>query len=86
MSIEGGTFICYRHDFESDDVKEWDQHCFEEGHTIDATQQCKQCGEWNEIKEYPYPERFVELSHANTGKDVLVLKCSKCGEIDNNEV
>ena len=88
MSLEGGAFICYRHDFETNNVKTWDRHCHETGHTIDSVQQCKKCGEWNEVKEYPIPERFVERSHSNKPEDqnVLVLKCSKCGDSTNNEV
>jgi hypothetical protein len=82
MSLEGGRFICYRHEFETGSVKAWDRHCFDKGHTIDCTQQCKKCGEWNEVKDYPIPERFVERSHSNKeeDKDVLVLKCAKCSQ------
>ena len=88
MSLEGGKFICYRHEFETGNVKAWDRHCHEFKHTVDAVQQCQNCKEWNEAKDYPYPERFVERSHSNKPEDqnVLVLKCSKCGDSTNNEV
>ena len=84
--IEGGAFICFRHDFMTDSVKTWDRHCYEFGHTQDVTQQCKKCGEWNEEKDRPIPERYIELTHMSPDKlqeqigrrDVIVLKCKKC--------
>jgi len=80
MSLEGGAFICYKHEYETSDVKKWDKHCFEKGHTVDMVQQCKKCGEWNQVKDYPIPERFVERSHSNKpeDKDVILLKCPNC--------
>ena len=87
MSLEGGTFICYRHDFETDSVKEWDEHCYEEDHTLDIVQQCPECKEWNVNHEFPYPQRFVERSHANNPDDkVIVLKCENCGDLNKNEI
>jgi hypothetical protein len=84
MSLEGGAFICYRHEFETGNVKTWDRHCFETKHTINTVQQCKKCGEWNSVEDMPIPERFVERSHSNKpeDQDVIVLKCPKC-EGDN---
>jgi len=81
MSIEGGRFICYQHEYETANVKAWDKHCFETGHTLTVVQQCKKCTEWIEQKEVPIPERFVERSHSNKeeDKDVILLKCPNCG-------
>jgi len=81
LSLEGGRFICYMHEYETYDVKKWDKHCFEKNHTLSVNQQCKKCGEWNAVPDYPIPERFVERSHSNKeeDKDVIVLKCPKCG-------
>ena len=83
-NIEGGLFICYRHNFETDNVKKWDEHCFEEGHTEDVQQQCKNCGEWNHDPEYPRPERMVERMHANE-QNIILLKCENC-EGNTNEL
>ena len=87
MSIEGGAFICGSHEFETDDVKTWDRHCYEFKHTVDTVQQCKKCGQWNEAKELPYPERFVERSNSNKEEDanVIVLKCPKCEQENIHE-
>lgn len=79
MSLEGGLFICYRHDFETGSVKEWDKHCYEKKHTQDIVQQCPKCKEWNVDHEFPTPERMVERMHANNPDDkVIVLKCQFC--------
>jgi hypothetical protein len=80
MSIEGGVFICYQHEYETDSVKKWDKHCNEMGHTLEISQQCKRCGEWNNDMKYPYPERYVERMHSNKEEDqnVIVLKCLNC--------
>ncbi len=88
MSLEGGRFICYRHEFETDSVKKWDEHCFKTQHTINAVQQCKKCNEWNTVEEMPIPERFVERSHSNKPEDqnVIVLKCPNCEDKDKNEI
>ena len=86
MSLEGGRFICYRHDFETDSVKTWDRHCYEFKHTLDAVQQCPKCKEWIVDHKFPMPERYVERSHANNPDDkVIVLKCQNCESL-NNEV
>ena len=87
MSLEGGAFICYRHEFETSSVKTWDRHCHEFGHTLDINQQCKMCGNWNREENYPCPPRFVERSHSNKPEDtnVIVLKCKNCGFNSNNE-
>jgi hypothetical protein len=81
MSLEGGAFICYRHEFETDSVKKWDKHCYETKHTCDINQQCRRCGDWNRVEDYPVPERMVERMHSNKeeDKDVIVLKCKNCG-------
>ena len=81
MSLEGGAFICYRHEFETSSVRTWDRHCHEMGHTITINQQCRKCGNWNIQNDYPYPARYVERAHSNKPEDIdfIVLKCEKCG-------
>jgi len=80
MSIEGGAFICYIHEFETMSVKKWDQHMSEEEHELEVTQQCKKCGQWNKETLPTHPERFVERMHSNKPEDanVIVLKCPNC--------
>lgn len=82
MSIEGGLFQCYIHEYETGSVKAWDKHCFENGHVLQVNQQCKQCKKWNSDMSYPYPERYVERSHSNKpeDKDLIVLKCAHCNK------
>lgn len=79
MSIEGGIFICYQHEYETGSVKKWDKHLYETYHPLNINQQCKKCGEWNQ-GTMPHPERFVERMHSNNpaDKDFIVLKCEKC--------
>jgi len=81
LSIEGGAFICYRHDYVTSNVKEWDKHCYETGHEEIVVQHCLICGNIKEgvIKR---PERMVERLHSNKPEDenVLYLKCDKCGK------
>jgi len=81
MSIEGGRFICYKHQYETGDVKRWDKHLVEFPHELEVRQQCKKCGQWNKETLPTHPERFVERSHSNKpeDQDLIVLKCPNCG-------
>ena len=78
MSIEGGAFNCGKHNFTTVDVKEWDEHCFKENHTLTVQQICEDCGTVNEEKEYPYPKKFVEKSHASGSG--IKLQCKECSK------
>jgi hypothetical protein len=78
MSIEGGIFICYKHEYETHDVKKWDKHCHETGHILEVNQKCKKCGQDNIVRDYPYPERYVERAHSNLEDNVILLKCPNC--------
>lgn len=87
MSIEGGKFTCTVHNFETEDVKAWDDHCFEDPeHTLKVIKQCPNCleetGEKFEFRElaYPYPKKFVEKAHKKQATGIL-LKCPQCGEM-----
>ena len=84
MSIEGGLFQCFVHEFETGSVKKWDKHMTETYHPLEVKQQCPKCKEWNE-ETIPHPERYVERMHSNE-KDVIVLKCRKCDLDNNNEI
>ena len=81
MSIEGGAFICYKHEYETFSVKNWDKHMSEIDHpTLEVTQTCKKCGQDNIERYLPHPPRFVERMNSNKpeDKDVILLKCPKC--------
>ena len=82
MSIEGGTFICYTHEFETGSVKTWDRHMSEIPHpTLEVSQQCQNCKEWNIERGLLHPQRYVERMHSNNPDDkVIVLKCQFCGK------
>lgn len=79
MSIEGGIFICYQHEFETGSVKKWDKHMSEQYHELTINQQCKNCGKWNQ-STMAHPPKFVERMHSNhpDDKDFILLKCSNC--------
>ena len=87
MSIEGGLFICYQHDFETGSVKKWDKHMYEIYHPLNVEQKCLKCGETNN-QTIPHPERMVELRHMGQDaikniigrKNVIVLTCQFCGK------
>ena len=84
MSIEGGAFICYTHEFETSSVKKWDSHMHEIPHpTLEYTQQCEHCLEWSTERGLLHPERYVERKHSAKEEDqnFLVLKCQKCGQM-----
>jgi hypothetical protein len=68
----GGKLICPRHDFETTDVKKWNEHCsdgdhFEEGNTV-----CIVCGERIEFSGLPF-HPFDAVGSKN-----VRLKCDEC--------
>ena len=44
-----GTFQCGIHDFSTDDIKKWDEHCKKNEHEYDLHTECD-CGEQLHIK------------------------------------
>jgi len=44
-----GNFKCGVHDFSTDDIKKWDEHCNENEHEYDLHDECE-CGEPLHIK------------------------------------
>lgn len=78
MSIEGGEFNCYRHDFHTSNVQQWDEHCNTTGHTLTVEQLCADCSE--PIKKViPYPKRYVEKAHTGNASPIS-LECPKCSQ------
>jgi hypothetical protein len=79
MSIEGGDFQCYVHDFKTSIVKEWNNHCVskdcgrEEGTTA-----CRDCGKQIKFKNLPF-HPFDEQGHKN-----ISLQCPGCSDRFSN--
>jgi hypothetical protein len=68
----GGVLICFRHDYETRSIQEWNKHCddgdhFEEGNTL-----CNVCGERIEFTGLPY-----HPFDANGSKNIS-LRCDDC--------
>jgi len=80
MSIEGGIFICYKHEYETESVRNWDKHMYELEHELHVEQKCKKCGQWNSEILPTHPERYVERMHSSKPEDenVILLKCPNC--------
>ncbi len=38
------AFTCYVHDFNTDDIEEWDEHNQKEEHVVTGTAPCNLCG------------------------------------------
>ncbi len=78
MSIEGGAYVCYKDDhnqFSTDDPKEWDEHCFNNDHTLTAKVICEDCGE-STSKQIPYPKNYEQKAHS--GKPIFLFPCPNC--------
>lgn len=52
--IEGGEFICYRHEFSTEDIEEWNNHCIKNGHTISGVAPCVNCGVAVQFYKIPF--------------------------------
>ena len=71
MSIEGGEFHCYRHNYKTDSVKSWNTHMMKEKHIDIVDTKCVSCGTPIH-KEMPYQPIQAD------GSKNISLKCSKC--------
>lgn len=78
MSIEGGEFNCYRHDFHTINVQQWDEHCNTSGHKLTVSQICEDCGKTIE-EVIPYPARYVEKAHGG-GVSPIKVECPTCSQ------
>lgn len=73
--LEGsGVFQCFRHDFETKSIAEWNEHCddgdhFEEGNTV-----CIGCGERIEFTGLPY------VPFKPDGSKGIMLQCDDCSQ------
>ena len=70
--IEGGNFICYRHDFETDTIDEWNAHCDDGDHFEAGTTLCKDCGETVVFTDLPFKKLGPD------GSKGLSLHCEDC--------
>jgi hypothetical protein len=77
--VEGGAFKCAAHDFETESVKEWNDHCDGDPmHTEQGETLCVSCGDKVYFEDLPY-HRINE----KTGSKDISLKCEEC---DNKSV
>lgn len=71
--LEGGAFKCDKHDLETSDVTEWNEHCFgNPEHTESGTTVCRSCGVAIAFTNLP----FHKLD--NAGSKNISLKCPDC--------
>lgn len=67
-----GTFQCSLHDFSTDNIKEWDEHCAENEHEYDLHIECV-CGKNFHIK----PKQKVTLKEKRIPRGYKCAKCTK---------
>ena len=70
----GGIFKCSRHEFETESIDDWNDHCsdgdhFEEGNTV-----CTNCGERIEFSGLPYHPFKAD------GSKGIALQCDDCAD------
>lgn len=72
--VEGGAFKCSVHDFETESVAEWNEHCIDnEAHTESGETRCTRCGIKILFEFLPYHP--IDL---NTGSKNISLRCDDC--------
>lgn len=74
--VEGGAFKCDLHKFETEDVKEWNEHCLAyPDYHVEATLEtpCNTCGKRIYLENYPYQPYDLK-----TGSKNISLKCDEC--------
>ena len=71
MSIEGGSFQCFRHNFRTDTIDAWNEHMSDEPHTDITDTVCIECGT-RFSREIPYQAIQPD------GSKNISLKCDEC--------
>lgn len=72
--VEGGAFKCSAHDFETESVAEWNEHCIDnEAHTESGETLCTRCGTKILFEGLPY-----HPIDTNTGSKNISLRCDEC--------
>lgn len=75
--VEGGDFICYKDNFRTSNIDEWNKHCSrEEGDSTHVTEEgtthCTICAVAVEFKELPFHPLKAD------GSKGIALKCESC--------
>jgi DNA-directed RNA polymerase subunit RPC12/RpoP len=72
--VEGGAFKCSAHEFETESVAEWNEHCVDNpAHTESGETACTRCGVKIYFTQLPYHP--IDL---NTGSKNISLRCDDC--------
>jgi hypothetical protein len=71
MSIEGGDFHCYIHDFRTDSIKSWNTHMMKQEHYDIVSTKCIECGTGFTV-EMPYQPIQAD------GSKNISLRCDAC--------
>ena len=72
--VEGGAFKCSAHDFETESVVEWNEHCIDNpAHTESGETACVRCGAKVYFSNLPY-----HPIDPNTGSKNISLRCEEC--------
>lgn len=70
--IEGAAFHCYVHDFETQSIDEWNNHCDNDQHTEQGKTECTSCGVLVEFTDLPFHKLQAD------GSKHVSLKCEEC--------
>jgi DNA-directed RNA polymerase subunit RPC12/RpoP len=72
--VEGGAFRCDAEDFQTESVKEWNEHCRNNpDHTESGATPCITCGQQITFEGLPY-HPINEI----TGSKNISLRCDEC--------
>lgn len=72
LSVEGGEFQCYIHNFRTANIDDWNNHCTnEEGHYEQGHTACITCGERIEFTDLPFHPIVNGLKN-------IQLRCDDC--------
>lgn len=72
--VEGGAFKCSVHEFETESVAEWNEHCIDNpAHTESGETLCTRCGVKILFEGLPY-----HPIDTNTGSKNVSLRCENC--------
>ena len=71
MSIEGGAFVCGKHDFTTESIEAWNEHMQEEAHTDIVDTHCIECD-----KEFTREIPFQPIQA--DGSKGISLRCDEC--------
>lgn len=70
-SLEGGDFLCSRHNFRTDDIDSWNEHMGKEAHTDIVDTHCIECDTAFTV-EMPFQPILPD------GSKGISLRCDEC--------